>query len=183
MNFKSHEFVRLQLITLCQEKLSIHKKTSSFKNGFNHPCSSISFYLKSKIVEVRNEMKKKKKTTFGFFLSECTFSGYIFFLPSNYPVNSILSVVDRMYKIHVFAEVFFTLCNSCCNWKWFFRHFRSIHCQEDKFLQQNYAVFQSKLSLKKWGKQMKVNPEKLSQRCIFLQSPDLDPDPNNENKK
>ena len=76
--------------------------------------------------------------TFGLFFSKCTFLRLkYFFLLSTYSVNSILSVVARMYKIHVFYEVFFPPCNLS------FSYFHSKHGLGDI-----RSTYQSKLSPK-----------------------------------
>ena len=38
-----------------------------------------------------------------------------FFSPITCPVISALSVLTRIHKVHVFDEVFYPLCNCCCD--------------------------------------------------------------------
>ena len=56
--------------------------------------------------------------SFELFFTKCTFLKLQhFFSPSAYRANWILSMIVWMYKIHVFDEVFFSLCNCCYdNW-------------------------------------------------------------------
>ena len=78
----------------------------SFQNGLRRSSDSTSFYFKSKIVVINYKNM--------FFQLQGPFSQNVnfweaskFFLFLYFPVNSIFSVVIRIYKIHVFNEAFF----------------------------------------------------------------------------
>ena len=55
-------------------------------------------------------MKCKNVLTFWRFIAKRL---QTLFFPSTYPVNSVVSVVVRMYKIHALEEVVFPLGSFC----------------------------------------------------------------------
>ena len=86
---------------------------SKFQNGLNHPCNSSSFYFQSKIVEYSRDMWNCFCFfNFWFFSQKFTFwicDTLSSPIVATYPINSFLSVVVCLHKIHVFDEAFLLL--------------------------------------------------------------------------
>ena len=91
------------MTTLCQEKypyiLTYIINISCFQNGFKQPRSSTGFYLKRKIVKGCHELDPF--SPFWIFQH--------LFLLRTYPGNSFLSVIARIFMIHLLEEAFFLL--------------------------------------------------------------------------
>ena len=117
----SHAFIHTFIHTYIHIYIRIHIYTyihhwHCFQNRFKRPCSSTVFFLGKKCgkeswnVNVLWKVVKKFKCKFKFhFFSKYKFFEVaIFFLLITNPVNSILLMVVRMYKILVINEACFS---------------------------------------------------------------------------
>ena len=120
LKFNNHRFLRLQIITLCQESNHAHSyKSLAFlvsKMGWNTLVAHTVSNLKAKLWKVL--MKCKSVMFFKFwvlFLKMYLLVVATFFLPSTYSVKLFLthfSVSSNLYGLCFWWSIFH-LCNSC----------------------------------------------------------------------
>ena len=87
---------------------------------------------------------------------------WYFISPCTDPVNPIFAVVVRIYKFKFLIKLFFLITTvAIITEKLPFSYFYGNHCQGNKFLHENNAIYQSKLSLKKWSQTYKESSRKV----------------------
>ena len=70
---------------------------------------SAGFYFKSKVIQVNHKRKNIFVLISKHFFSKCTIFVFVFFLAEWLSNQFHFSVTVRIYKVHVFDEVFFLL--------------------------------------------------------------------------
>ena len=119
---------------------------------------------KSEIVESCHGMLNCYALTFAPFFKKFTFLRLRYFIsPCTDPINQIFPVVVKSIRFKFLMKLFFLVgAVAMITEKLCFSYFHGNHCQRNRFVLENNAAYQSKLSLKKWSKQIKNSQENVS---------------------
>ena len=96
-----------KIMVICLDLIKHVSLGSNFQNGLDHPCSSTSFYSKSKILEGCQKMLICYVFNLRAFLLKIDlFEAVIFFLNLHWSKQTIFSMVFQIYNIQGFDDAF-----------------------------------------------------------------------------